>query len=90
MRHTWLLIWIVVVFSCQPRTEKEITTEEIKDHIAFLASDELKGRYPGTPEDKLLSDYITRDFRHSGLTLLERKGVQPFGIVTDIEVGPEL
>ena len=43
------LLLTISVISCKPRFEKEITTLEIEDHIAYLASDELKGRYPGTP-----------------------------------------
>lgn len=79
----------LTAISCQPRFEQEITMEEIEDHIAYLASDELKGRYPGTPEDQLLSDYIASEFKKTGLELYDKDGIQPFEIVTDIEPGPD-
>ncbi len=50
-----LLSLISLVISCKPRFDPEITMEEIEEHIKYLASEELAGRYPGTPEDALLS-----------------------------------
>jgi len=88
MRLAWLLLILSVVVSCKPRFEKEITPEEIEDHIAFMASEELKGRYPGTPEDLLLRDYLTGELKNTGLLLYQKDGVQPFEIVTDVEAGP--
>jgi hypothetical protein len=89
MRHILLLVMVGTLISCQPRFEKEITPEEIEAHIAYMASDELKGRYPGTPEDRLLKEYLTGEFKNAGLVLYDKTGVQPFGIVTDVEAGPE-
>ena len=83
-----LLAASLLLVSCRPRFEKEITTEEIRDHIAYLASDELKGRYPGTAEDALLDAYIATELKHAGLKLYEKSGFQHFDIVTDIEAGP--
>ncbi len=88
IRITFTLIVVLTFISCQPRFEKEITTGEIENHIAYLASDELKGRYPGTPEDQMLSEYISSEFKQTGLILHEKKGLQLIEIVTDIEQGP--
>ena len=88
IRITLFLILTALIISCQPRFEKEITILEIEDHIAYLASDELKGRYPGTPEDILLGKYIASEFKNAGLILYEKTGLQHFGIATDIEAGP--
>ena len=88
IRIALFLIYSASIISCQPRFEKEITTLEIEDHIAYLASDELKGRYPGTPEDLIMGKYIASEFKNAGLILYERTGMQKFGIVTDIEAGP--
>lgn len=88
MRFTLALIASFTILSCQPRIETEITTSEIENHISYLASDELKGRYPGTPEDHLLSEYIASEFKKAGLKLYEKKGIQLFEIITDIEAGP--
>lgn len=78
----------LLIVACKPRFEKEITSEEIENHIAYLASDQLKGRYPGTPEDLLLTNYIAGEFKNTGLLLYENKGIQWFEIATEIEQGP--
>jgi len=81
------LLLTISVISCKPRFEKEITILELEDHIAYLASEELKGRYPGTPEDHLLGEYIATEFKKAGLILYEKSGIQSFKIATDIEAG---
>jgi len=87
MNKAYLFLLIPILLSCQPRFEGEITVQEIEDHIAFLASEELKGRYPGTPEDQELSAYIAAEFRNAGLDLYEKSGIQAFEIVTELELG---
>ncbi len=82
-------ITILLLVSCQPRFDEQITPQEIKEHINYLASDELKGRYPGTPEDRLLAEYITSEFTQAGLSLYEKKGLQHFDIITSMEAGPD-
>jgi len=88
MKKILLLLPLSLLFSCQPGFVEEITIPEIEDHIAFLASDELKGRYPGTPEDQQLAEYLSREFKKAGLKLYDRSGIQHFDIVKEIEAGP--
>ena len=88
IKFAFALLASFAIISCQPRFEKEITTEEIEKHIAYLASDDLRGRYPGTLEDQLLSEYISSEFKQAGLKLHKKRGLQLFEIVTDIEAGP--
>lgn len=88
MKKILLLLPLTLMFSCQPRFEAEITVPEIEGHIAFLASDELKGRYPGTPEDQQLAEYLSTEFKKAGLKLYEKSGIQNFDIVQEIEAGP--
>lgn len=80
---------IPFLVSCSSKFEPEITTDEIQEHIAYLASEELAGRYPGSKGDLLLSDYITAVYKTAGLDLFEKSGLQHFDIVTDIEAGPD-
>lgn len=87
MKNILLLIPLFLLLSCQTGFNEEITTEEIKGHIAYLASDELKGRYPGTPEDRQMAEYLAREFRKAGLELYQRSGIQTFDIVQEIEAG---
>ncbi len=67
--------------------DSDITTDELSGHIEFLASDSLKGRYPGTPEDLIAARYITDEFKKAGLQWLTEDGLQEYEIVTYIEAG---
>lgn len=75
------------MLSCQSAFEAEITAPEIEGHIAYLASDELKGRFPGTPEDRQMSEYLAHEFKKAGLKLFEKSGLQSFDVVQEIEAG---
>jgi aminopeptidase YwaD len=88
-RILWVFLMAGVFPSCQSGFEPEITTQEIEAHIAFLASDELKGRYPGSATDEQLSHYIAGEFKRAGLTLYEKRGLQYFDIVTSTGTGPD-
>ncbi len=87
MKKILFLLPLSLLISCQPKFEKEITVPEIEGHIAFMASDELKGRYPGTTEDQQLSEYLANEFKKAGLKLYEKTGIQHFDIVQEIEAG---
>jgi len=53
-----------------PSTEKAravLTTDLLKKHAGFLASDELEGRCAGYPGCDKAADYIAESFRKSGL-----------------------
>lgn len=67
----------------------EITTDELKDHIEYLASDELKGRLPGTPGDLAAAEYIRNVLLSFGLEPLCEDGLQNFEIVANVRVGEE-
>ena len=84
-----LIFLTTLLFSCQSNFQEAITVPEIEGHLSFLASDELKGRYPGTPEDIQLTEYIAAELKQAGLKLYEKTGVQHFDIVTEIEAGEE-
>ncbi|MEW5842215.1 MAG: M28 family peptidase [Bacteroidota bacterium] len=44
-----------------------ITAEEIKANIYYLASDDMKGRFTGSPEERKAGDYIKNEFEIYGL-----------------------
>ncbi len=77
-----LLIFFIAVsaFSQQP-TETDI----LRENLYFLASDSLKGRFPGTPEDKVAANFIASDFRNLGLDFFDNKALHPFKLVTSVE-----
>lgn len=69
--------------------EPEITIDELRQTIEYLASDTLKGRFPGSPEDAQLSKNIAKQFEQAGLKLLFNGGLQSFEVTTDIDAGPD-
>ncbi|MES2517231.1 MAG: M28 family peptidase [Bacteroidota bacterium] len=46
---------------------KTITAADLKNHLMFIASDSLKGRDTGSPEQKVAAQYISQQFESYGL-----------------------
>ena len=88
-RGSWLgLLGSLVITGCSfIKEDPDITTDELFQHISYLASDSLKGRLPGTEEDRLAALYIADEFRKAGLQLLGDEGLQSFEVITDLEMG---
>ena len=55
------------VFAQKNPDNPQITSEEIKEHLQYLASDEMKGRFSGSPEAYKAGEYIKEDFQRHGL-----------------------
>ncbi|MGL4553226.1 MAG: M28 family peptidase [Gemmataceae bacterium] len=49
----------------------EISADRVKAHVAYLASDRLEGRGPGTSGEVLTTEYLASEFKKAGL--------KPFG-----------
>jgi len=84
-----LYIFILIgAFSCvRISLSPEITRQDLFKHIDFLSGDSLKGRFPGTDEDRLAAEYIADILDYSGLELLYDKGLQKFEVVSKIKAG---
>jgi Zn-dependent M28 family amino/carboxypeptidase len=52
----------------------EISPERIKAAVAFLASDRLEGRGPGTRGEILATEYLAAEFKKAGLKPLGKRG----------------
>lgn len=50
----------------------------IKKHVAFLASDDLKGRGTSSPEEKKAAEYIAGQFKSTGLTPFRNSYLKSF------------
>ncbi len=91
--HYYLYAAILALFfttSCQqgPKIEQpEITADELSEEIHFLASDSLKGRYPGTPGCRTAAEYIRDHFKADGLTLLGDNGLEYFKVTVNVKEG---
>lgn len=72
----------------QNESKAEITYKELFDHISYLSSDELAGRFPGTKEIDEAAEYIAQDFKRSGLKpLFNGNYFQEFEVITGVELG---
>src|SRR2546428_13991350 len=67
--------------------QADITENEIKQHIEFLASKENKGRYPGTAENRKVVNYLIEDFRKSGIAKINNNYRQPFKAKLKVKKG---
>ncbi len=91
MKHFIPLFISLFIFNCSiPMLQQQatISEQELYDHVAYLASDELEGRKPGTLTGKQAATYIMEHFNHIGLTLLGEDGYQYFDVVTSVSLGP--
>lgn len=84
-----LLSLLIFIHAACTRMDRnpEITAGELSAHVEFLASDSLKGRYPGTAEDLVTARYIADEFKKAGLQRITSDGLQEYEIVTFIEAG---
>jgi len=65
-------ILALILFTCAASipeintTSDDITPDDFRSHIGYLASDGLKGRSSGTEGDRLAKDYIVNHFTNAG------------------------
>ncbi|HKA07937.1 MAG TPA: M28 family peptidase [Gemmataceae bacterium] len=88
MPYRFLPILVLALFAPSLRTfagdpPPSISADRIKSHIAYLASDRLEGRGPGTRGEELTIDYIASEFKKEGLKPLGQRGTyfQPVPLV---------
>lgn len=62
-----LIILIFSGFNQAQSDSPDITEEEIKQHIEYLASDKLEGRFTGTEQCRYAADYIAGEFQKTAL-----------------------
>lgn len=87
---TIFVLFSLVFTTAQEKTKSgEISTEQLKKHVRYLASDELRGRRTGKPGDSLASEYIYRELKNDGLVPLSGDGFQRFRVTDKIIGGPK-
>jgi Zn-dependent M28 family amino/carboxypeptidase len=71
MTHRSLLLLCAALLAALPTRAVDpppaVSAERIKAGVAFLASDRLEGRGPGTRGEELTTDYIAAEFKKAGL-----------------------
>lgn len=63
----------------------------VQADVAFLASDDLKGRRAGTPEADRAADWLVTQFKRIGLSPAGANGawLQPFDFIDGVDLGPK-
>lgn len=75
MKKFALLVSLLAGFIIDAQT---IKPADIKNHVAYLASDELKGRATSSAEELLAANYIAGQFTMLGLTKFNGSYFKPF------------
>jgi hypothetical protein len=90
MKKALLLLLYLFSLSAQAQNKihnPEITSEEIKQIIYFLASDAMKGRFTGSPEEHTAGEYIKNEFQLYGLRpVFNGKWYQEFPFTERVEL----
>lgn len=82
------LLFVFVTAGIIAQNNPDITSEEIKQHITFLASDELEGRMTGTKALYKAADYLKDEFDSYGLEpLFDGSYFQDFPFIEKLELG---
>jgi aminopeptidase YwaD len=92
MKLTYLISVLIIAVGfvfAQSQNNPEITIEELKEHVYYLASEELAGRKPGTEGSKKAADYAQNAFLNDGLKPMGENGFQYFDVMTSIEIGKD-
>ncbi len=88
MQHRPLLLLVAATLALATLSEgadraPEISADRIKAAVAYLASDRLEGRGPGTRGEILTTEYLAEGFKKAGLKPAGRRGTyfQPVPLV---------
>jgi Tol biopolymer transport system component/membrane-associated protease RseP (regulator of RpoE activity) len=67
----------------------EISPDDLKRHISYLASDELEGRLTGTKGEQLATEYVAASFKQYGLQPAGENGTYfvPFDFTAGVALG---
>ncbi len=88
MKKIFLIFFCLSVILIAQNNNPEITSGEIKDHITYLASDELEGRMTGTPSLYKAADYLKKEFESYGLQpLFNGSYFQEFPFIQKLSFG---
>ena len=86
MKRTFILLAFLSI-AVHAQNTTDITANEIKEHITYLASDELEGRMTGTEALYKAADYLRDEFERYGLKpLFDGSYFQEFPFTEKLEI----
>ncbi len=81
------LMFILILFVFSNTYGISQIAENAQNHIKYLASDELEGRFPGTPGISKARDYIVEQFKQLGLKPINGSYTQPLNLSVGYQLG---
>ena len=89
-KHSILFLVLLLpslIFSQKNYSNPAISSKDIYDHLKYLASDKLEGRYSGSNGEKLAYEYIVDQFKSYGLKPAFKEGfLQTFSFIEKVEL----
>lgn len=85
MRTKHLILSFFLFISATVQLHAQHQIQQLKDHLYYLASPELKGRFPGTKEDSTTALFLQQYLKNAGLKLPFNDGLQAFNVVTSVK-----
>jgi len=82
-----LIFLLIIIINPGYAQNREITIDELKGHIYYLASDSLEGRKPGTDGCKKAAVYILKQLSGKNVQFQGENGFQYFDVVKSVEAG---
>jgi aminopeptidase YwaD len=89
LRKIFAISFFILFALCLQGQQLKFDQKIIESNLYFLASDSLKGRFPGTPEDLISASFIRDHFSKSGLKPLNENGFQKFNVTTSVEASSD-
>ena len=86
MRILYIFLLIFLFNSCSVFNENN-KVNNLRQHVKYLASDKLEGRYPASDGGFLAATYIKEQFKNLNLELLGDEGFQYFDIISSVSIG---
>lgn len=88
MKKLFLTLFLFAGIILAQSNDPEITSQEIYDHIKYLSSDELEGRFTGSEKLKVAAEYLKNEFESYGLKpLFNGSYFQEYPFIKEIEIG---
>ena len=77
----------IILFTCLFFFINNCSSGKLYEHVEYLASDELEGRYPGTTGGLAAAKYIRNEFKSSNIDLMLNNGFQEFEFISGVRLG---
>jgi len=81
------MVLMLFVCSCSRTKNPEVTSDELLNHIKYLASDSLRGRMTGSAGDSLAAEFIKKELTSYGMIPLSGDGLQRFKVTVRVIPG---